>query len=304
MNKALRLGVLAVCGASLIACAGIHTSEAPARPVSRDYAVAPGDTSGVTAYVYGKHTVLEFKAVPVFLSIKDGQGASVDYEREGQYVRLNRQLDTFTASMNGRSVTFMALQPVQAAAPVAEQPALPVKLVEAVPQNPTVDLTAALDKMQQQIREIKKSLAASKGKPASTKELQRLNARLDRIEAQVNASQTVVLQVTFPSHGVAFKPSEDIAKALIPAAKAASQINLRGRTDAKIAGLEDASIALDRALSARKYLIDHGITADKISVSSQAEGDFIAPSWTKEGKAKNRRVEIELVAAPLRIASK
>lgn len=119
MNTGLRLSALAICSASLVSCAGLPTSAAPARPVSQYYAVAPGDTVGVVAFVYGKHTVLEFKSVPAFLSVKYGQGANVDYEREGNYARLSRRLQTFTASINGRIVTFTALQTQQVAAPAA-----------------------------------------------------------------------------------------------------------------------------------------------------------------------------------------
>jgi outer membrane protein OmpA-like peptidoglycan-associated protein len=62
-----------------------------------------------------------------------------------------------------------------------------------------------------------------------------------------------------------------------------------------VAGPNDARIALGRALSARNYLIEHGVSPDKITVDSQADGDFIAPNDTKAGRALNRRVEIELL---------
>ena len=150
----------------------------------------------------------------------------------------------------------------------------------------------------EQSREIKRILAGMKGKRASAKTLGRLHARLDLMEAQLGS--LAMLQVTFPVRGTEFKPREDLARILVPAAKAAYAINLKGRTDARVAGLDDASIALERALSARKYLVDRGVKAEKIRVSSLAEGDFVAPHWTKEGRARNRRVEVELLARPMK----
>lgn len=296
MKKALRIGVLVVCGASLSACAAIHTSEVAARRVSPDYTVTPGDTSGVIAFGYGGRTVLEFKSIPVFLSIKDEQGANVEYEREGRYARLSRKLGTFTASMNGDTVIFTALQPLKVVAPaVKAKPALPVKLVAVSPQDQSAYLTVALNKMRQELHEIKKNLATIKVVPANAQELHNINARLDQIAGQFNSSSATVLKVTFPSYSMEFKPSPEVAQALILAAKAAYQVNLRGRTDANIAGPDDPSIALGRALSARKYLVDRGIDSEKIHVFSKADGDFIAPNGTKEGRAMNRRVEIEIM---------
>lgn len=94
-----------------------------------------------------------------------------------------------------------------------------------------------------------------------------------------------IVRVSFPTSSTDFKPSADVARVLVSSAKEAQAINVRGRTDARIAGPADAKIALDRALSARKFLVNNGIDGKKIKVFSTAAGDFTAPNLTDEGRA-------------------
>jgi len=293
MKAALKLTLAAALVATLTSCTSPQQSSEFFRPTQPAYASA-GDSSDVVAFVYGKRTVLEFASSPFFLNVTDEKGRSVDFERDGRFVRLHRQLGAFTASVNGRSIKFTPLP--QAKQIAGSMPAIdPIRLdPDATPAEQAAVLATAMA----QSKEIKRILAGMKGKKASAKTLERLHARLDMMEAQLGS--LAMLQVTFPVRGTEFKPREDLARVLVPAAKAAYAVNLKGRTDAKVAGLDDASIALERALSARKYLVDRGVKAEKIRVSSLAEGDFVAPHWTKEGRARNRRVEVELLAEPVK----
>lgn len=102
-----------------------------------------------------------------------------------------------------------------------------------------------------------------------------------------------IIRVSFPNRGTDFKPSPKVAKALIASAKTANRIAVRGRTDSRKAGRADKRISFERAQGARRFLINHGIESEKITVHSQSNGDFIAPNTTKEGRAMNRRVEFE-----------
>lgn len=138
---------------------------------------------------------------------------------------------------------------------------------------------------------------ASTNPKATGQELFDVNARLDEIEARMVTAAAAIVKVSFPTGSTAFNPSPEVAEVLIASGKAADRVNVRGRTDSRIAGSLDAKIALGRAMAARKFLVDHGVSADKIRVFSQADGDFAAPNVTKEGRALNRRVEIEFVNA-------
>lgn len=312
--KLTRIALLLATSAFVSACAYVPPKEGAARRVSPDY-TATGAVDSARAYFYGKRTLLEFDGTPGFLAVRDENGVSVDYERVGQYYRLNRRLDNFTVWVNGRSVTFTAVKepkPIAAtstapaAAPVAAQyspPPValsPVRLASAdqQPREGDAELHTLLKLAQSQLEAIKKEITAAGNNPTATgAELFAVQARLDEIEARLSTASAVLVQVTFPTNGTAFKPSPAVSTTLIASAKAADQINIRGRTDSRGAGPIDEKVALGRAMSAKSYLVAHGVDGNKIKVQSQGAGDYAAPNMTKAGRALNRRVEIEIVNA-------
>lgn len=105
------------------------------------------------------------------------------------------------------------------------------------------------------------------------------------------SSKTVTVQ--FPNKGRVFRPSYSDEQELANAAEAAL-ITVRGRTSTIVASPKDESLGLARAISTRKYLIDHGVSPLKVSIN-YAPGDFVADNSTQEGRLENQRVEIELV---------
>ena len=122
--RCIRAGLL-VGSACLGACAGLPSGDLPATRVSSDYmSTAPGGR--VRAFVYGKRTVLVVPGGSIWLTVRDADGAAVGYEREGDYYRLSRRLDTFTVWVNLRQVVFAAA-PLGAPAP-ALIPAAPARL--------------------------------------------------------------------------------------------------------------------------------------------------------------------------------
>ncbi|MGZ3593463.1 MAG: OmpA family protein, partial [Syntrophales bacterium] len=67
-------------------------------------------------------------------------------------------------------------------------------------------------------------------------------------------------------------------------------------TDATSSDKADMSISLKRAESVKKYLIDKfNISGDRLVVKSYGKSKPIADNKTKEGRAKNRRVEIRII---------
>ena len=300
--KAPRLALALAVSAILSACAYVPLNQAAARRVSPDY-TASGSIEDARAYVYGDHTVIEFdKAEPAFLIVRDQTGQSVQVEKVGRLYRLDRRLDSFTLWLNGSSATFTAAVVTRVfsapvVAPVVAEPE-PVKVApEAAKAAPDdVDVTALLKLSEKQLEEVRQVLAAANKNPNATgAELYAVNARLDEIEARLVTAAAAIVRVSFPTASTDFKPNADVARVLIASAKGAQAINVRGHTDARIAGPADAKIALGRALAARKFLVDNGIDGKKINVFSTAAGDFTAPNLTNEGRAVNRRVEVEFV---------
>lgn len=105
--------------------------------------------------------------------------------------------------------------------------------------------------------------------------------------------QAVVFRVTHPFGKTDFKPSAVLEEQLLKAARSSKHIEIRGRTDAEFDNAVDRDIAMQRALRARRYLISNGIDASKIRWSCLAAGGYVTANKTAEGRAKNRRVEIE-----------
>ncbi|MFZ4701026.1 MAG: hypothetical protein ACOYMG_13330, partial [Candidatus Methylumidiphilus sp.] len=82
------------------------------KEVSQDY-TATGVTTGISAYVYANHTVIEFDkepslawVAPPIISITDEDNQAVSYERLGRFCRLNRTYDYFKLRVNGRLTAF------------------------------------------------------------------------------------------------------------------------------------------------------------------------------------------------------
>lgn len=87
-------------------------------------------------------------------------------------------------------------------------------------------------------------------------------------------------------------PQSDSIALLVDALEAPTVL-IRGRTDGPRHSRGDEQIAHGRATAARDYLIDRGIDASKIRIDAVSGGDYIAPNTTPEGRALNRRVEIQ-----------
>ncbi|MBO9726684.1 MAG: OmpA family protein [Novosphingobium sp.] len=118
--------------------------------------------------------------------------------------------------------------------------------------------------------------------------------------------EPVHLVVPYPAKGA--KP-DDTGRGLIdgllanPTLQAGGQITIWGHSDSRGSDAENLAASRRRAEAARDYLASKGIDAKRMTVIALGEARPIAPnrnldgSDDSEGRAKNRRVEIE-VAAP------
>lgn len=304
--KTARIALLLSSSALFSACTYVPSLQGSPRVVSPDY-TATGQVRDARAYVYGDRTVLEFDADPFFLSVRDSNGVSVAFEKLGRYYRLARRLDTFTAQANGQSVTFSAAvvtrvfsaslaDPAPALVHTRSEPVMDSTTEPVLAKLADTDVAALLTLSETQINEVRHAIDAAQNNPhATSAEYAAVNARLDEIQARLVTAAAAIVNVSFPSGSTTFKPSAEVAKVLIGSAKAADRVIVHGHTDARMAGPMDPRIALGRALAARKFLMANGVNDDKIKVFAQADGDFAAPNATKEGRALNRRVEVEFV---------
>ncbi len=106
-------------------------------------------------------------------------------------------------------------------------------------------------------------------------------------------SRTTV--VTFaPGTAVLTATASQALAAILPDARRARVIDIRGRTDELGSAAWNDVLARNRALAVRDYLRAHDL-AEAITVRLSAQGAccYVAGNDTAEGRAANRRVEIE-----------
>ncbi|MCW7539590.1 OmpA family protein [Aquabacterium sp. A7-Y] len=78
------------------------------------------------------------------------------------------------------------------------------------------------------------------------------------------------------------------------------QVRVVGHTDNVGSNAVNDRISLERANSARDYLVTHGVTADRISAEGRGEREPVAGNESAEGRAANRRVELIISPAATR----
>lgn len=75
-------------------------------------------------------------------------------------------------------------------------------------------------------------------------------------------------------------------------------ITVVGHADSTGNKQHNEKLSQDRADSVKKFLVDQGIPADRITTNGKGEEDPVATNKTAEGRANNRRAEIVLPQAP------
>jgi OOP family OmpA-OmpF porin len=73
-----------------------------------------------------------------------------------------------------------------------------------------------------------------------------------------------------------------------------------GHTDSIGSDAYNRKLSMRRASAVKAYLVSKGIEANRIYTEGKGESQPIADNKTKEGRAKNRRVEIEVVGSRTR----
>ena len=68
-----------------------------------------------------------------------------------------------------------------------------------------------------------------------------------------------------------------------------------GHTDSVGSDAYNQKLSLRRAEAVKAYMVSKGIEANRVYTEGKGEKQPVADNKTKEGRAKNRRVEIEVV---------
>ena len=134
---------------------------------------------------------------------------------------------------------------------------------------------------------------------AGASEAQSLDAPLEGAPALSTdgAPMSDSVIVPFRNGRTNFQPNSSQAEKL-KEAPAAALVVVRGRTSTNKPSRSDERLALQRALSARSYLMHHGVSPLKINLNFVSAADYLTENTTPEGQAANQRVEVELIYVP------
>lgn len=132
--------------------------------------------------------------------------------------------------------------------------------------------------------------------PSPTSQATRQPTRMLALPPQGHTtdSMSVVIRVFHPSARTEFEPTDAVAQALRVAARGAERIEVRGHTDSNVVNPVDRLIAIERAEKARLWLINNGADAAAIRTRFYSAGSFLTANDTPQGRALNRRVEIDI----------
>ncbi|HYG38277.1 MAG TPA: PorP/SprF family type IX secretion system membrane protein [Cytophagales bacterium] len=111
---------------------------------------------------------------------------------------------------------------------------------------------------------------------------------LERVKASLafENNKSVILEKSFAD-------LNEFAKALI--ARPTLKIKIEGHTDNTGSEVKNIQLSKDRANAVKAYLIKEGIVQDRIAVEGYGSKKPLVDNSTAEGRAKNRRVEINIV---------
>jgi OOP family OmpA-OmpF porin len=72
-----------------------------------------------------------------------------------------------------------------------------------------------------------------------------------------------------------------------------TRFNISGHTDSVGSNKYNDGLSARRANTVHNYLVQHGVASSRLNVSSYGEGSPVASNTTADGRARNRRVEID-----------
>jgi OOP family OmpA-OmpF porin len=90
------------------------------------------------------------------------------------------------------------------------------------------------------------------------------------------------------------KQELDVLAARIKGMEQIQSVKIVGYTDSSGAESYNQQLSQRRAISVKNYLLDQGVSPEVMSTLGMGESNPVADNATREGRAKNRRVEITI----------
>ena len=131
---------------------------------------------------------------------------------------------------------------------------------------------------------------------AARVEVGQMQAAVAAKAAPAPAPASQIFVVLYKHGSVTFDLNEIDAARLLRTARGAQHIEIRGRTDGAVETPAESRIARQRAEKMLAFLARNGVDATRINATWQPVGDHLGPNDDPEGRALNRRVEVEAYA--------
>ena len=193
---------------------------------------------------------------------------------------------------NVRNITLLNYDPQVEVFPPVDQAALDKQFADATEklEKQVAAQNAEIQKVNSQVKELQDTLAAMKKRA-------RAAVKYTPTQEEARIIQTAFSTLEFESGKDVIKPSSfsslDGLADLLKQRPEWSVI-LRGYTDSSGNAEKNLQLSKDRAYAVKAYLVNRGVSASAIQTFGHGAADPIASNSTAEGRAKNRRVEIEL----------
>lgn len=170
----------------------------------------------------------------------------------------------------------------------SSKPQDPVQIVTEAHEN--ARLKKELERVSAELAQVRVDLESARDDAAQSRQaLLTANAKLELLQTRIEK-----IAVSFASGHTEFSPLPDVAEKITANAKLAGTVNVRGYTDSVGSPTANERIALQRAIAAKKYLVNRGVEDAKVKVFGRA-GEYVASNTTEAGRLANRRVEFEFL---------
>jgi hypothetical protein len=289
-------------------------------PAGHNFSYAAPDRESIQltqAFDDGANTYLEFSEIPAdaidIRDLKDDRG--VTYTLDAHYVVVPGIYGALRVTVAGHSTTI-----INEAMPADERPARlaspPAADGAAATSTSATARAAANDPQSRQeptaprgLGKPPRSLPATLRVTELQQEIATLEDNVQRLSAELEEAHRAGrggglylrktggvprVLVTFEDHRAETHIDAGLLEGLGSAARSANHVYLHGHTDALVGSERGTELARRRAVAVRRLLISLNVQPERIRLFYQGAGHFIADNSTEEGRALNRRVEIEL----------
>ena len=155
-------------------------------------------------------------------------------------------------------------------------------------------LAREIERLKAELSRVQNELAAAlKGKNQDSTKLAKANDSMEKIEQKAAELGTALLRAHFGYASSKFDPPAEIGEAMVSAGSKAKRINVRGHSDNTGSAEANRVLAMSRAVAAKNYLTARGIDKSKVFVFSRGASEPLGNNNTEEGRAQNRRVDVE-----------